>query len=52
VGIMMLKKIIGNVGAPLLFATSVLAGLIIYIAAYYFKDKNTFLEVVSLIRGN
>jgi len=52
VGILLLKIIIGDVGAPLIFATSVIAGIIIYFAAYYFKDKNTFLEVVSLIRGN
>jgi O-antigen/teichoic acid export membrane protein len=51
-GIILLKIIVGNLDAPVIFATSVLTGLLIYFVAYYLKDRDSFREVFSLIRGN
>lgn len=52
IAIIILKIFMSNIGAQWLFTITIVMGIIIYIAAYYFKDKNSFLELISMIRGN
>lgn len=50
--IILLKIVNGHVGIPRVFAMSVAAGLVVYFTAYYFKDRNAFMEIIALVRGN
>lgn len=49
-GIFLLQKVIGEDDAKLVFMASVMAGIFIYVTAYYIKDKESFWNVVSLIK--
>ncbi|MBN2569927.1 MAG: MOP flippase family protein [Deltaproteobacteria bacterium] len=51
-GIFLVKRVVVESDAQRVFAISVTVGVLIYTAALYIKDKNSFWEVVSLIKGN
>jgi len=46
-----LKKLMGNMGSHWMFATTVIVGTMVYIVICYLKDKKTFINVATAIRG-
>lgn len=49
-GIFLLQRIISEDDARLVFMVSVVAGILVYITAYFIKDKESFWNLVSLIK--
>jgi len=51
-GVISLKMILANIDMLSLFGITIAVGMIIYIISYYIKDKTTFLELKSMLKGN
>ena len=50
-GVISLKVILGKINMLLLFITTLVAGMIIYIVSYYIKDRALFMELKSILKG-
>ena len=51
-GIVTLRVIASNMSALPLFVIIIAAGMVIYTSFYYIKDRATFIELQSLLKGN
>jgi len=51
-GIWLLKTVLGDVNMLVLFATTVVAGAVTYLTAFYVKDRARLLELTSMLKGS